>query len=85
MQSGITSNQISSCYIDHGRSGSHNATKVVLHMDNDTKSSIYLCKSPKNSQPKLPTPRVDKYKGIMIYEPPKTRRLHVQAKGVMTQ
>ena len=54
-------------------------------MDNDTESSIYLCKSPKNNQPKLPTPRVDKNKGIMIYEPPKTRKQHVQAMGILTQ
>jgi len=71
--------------VDLGRSGSRNATKVILQMDNDTESSIYLCKSPKNNQPKLPTPRVDKNKGIMIYEPPKTRKQHVQAMGILTQ
>ena len=51
MQSGVTSTQISNCYVDLGASRSHNATKMVLQIDGDTKGRINLSLSLNNSQP----------------------------------
>ena len=46
-------------------------------MDDHIEGKINLGLSPKTSQPKLSTSKVDKGKGIMIREPPKTSKQYV--------